>query len=100
MVNEIPYIILEQPIKALVNSDTLDVYIDGERYDFCDLDYVVYNDNKYASVDEIIIEIKKLHILDENWDHNCRKNECIIEREKFATILGKLKLEILKAVSM
>ena len=93
MDNETVYIVLEQPIKAMVNSNTLEVFtVLDEHCRFFDPTVVVVDGIEYVSIDEIIEAVNDLN------DNCCDGDHC--DDTVFITMLEELKNEILRAVSV
>ena len=83
---------MEEPIKALVNTDTLEVHIElDEQYRFFDSTILNHNGIEYISIDEISKAVKDLH-------DSCPDDCC--DDSAFMEMLEAMRNEILKAVSM
>lgn len=93
MENETVYIVIEQPIKAMVNSNTLEVFtVLDEHCRFFDPTVVVVDGIEYVSVDEIIEAVQQFN------EQCCDGEHC--DDSLFISMLEELKKEILNVVSM
>lgn len=92
MVSEVIYIVLQEPIRALVNTDTFGVYIElDEPYRFFEPTILIHDGIEYISIDEISGAVNALH-------DECPSDCC--DDTSFMVMLEDMKREILKAVSM
>jgi len=92
MVSEVIYIVIEAPIRALVNTDTLEVHIElDEKYRFFEPTILKHDGIEYISIDEISGAVKDLH-------DSCPDDCC--DDSAFMDMLEEMRNEILKAVSM